>query len=790
MLGMMVAGCGAKKEVGEDIGKSVDTLAESQQEEIAADEAASDDVSNEVPEIAEEQAAEQITKENVKNLNPSIVSVERYVKDELGRMVVGYMSTDYVEVDEESGELCPYLVKSLNEFNKDRKQTFEEYYPQFSETANKQYEKAFEDSHSENSDEGPDSCVDYVRIDVMRADNVAMSMLTTSIAYLGGDNESLMFVGVTYDSQTGKKLELTDVVADLDAYKAAVESELKRKYQNVELSDVNLEEYLGWTLTPEGMIVYFPGDYVTMSYGQSVSVQINKDEHPGVINEKYSVAPDEYAIPFDGDDIFYMDVNGDVEREAVVYSPLGTGDYEGEEFPSYEIYVNGKSYQNFEEDPFYDYTPYYVRKNNKSYIYVYTEGYEHDFISVNRFELNDPICVAKLPGTPFYVENIDDASEEFINRHIAFTNPAMVDDALSFDKNICGTYKGDEGDGWEVRYWDISNVDGKYYLDYIGEYDFTAAEIELLDETPYLVGDELRYMVKVYPFSGFAFGGEYQGAGQVMYISRDLECASKRISLSASNPFFYARQDMLSVEGVNMHKIQDQCEPNQSAPELVGSWRSVVSDESKEYNVYLQFEEDGRATIVRKSEGYTPMVYRGIYTIDANGDAFAGKIEAEAIGMGTQPVAEWIFTFDPKADSPIQICGEYEDENPLVYGVDDMRFQKTKSGEYDRFIHPGPWKRSDEVTEMYDEYLAIADAEFVYDFPNEYIENIYNTARSLTNCSSYISYGIQDNKKGGEIWIKVMDDVLPSIQVTKNWLRYDLGEGSFYDIHDNCYDEE
>ena len=84
----------------------------------------------------------------------------------------------------------------------------------------------------------------------------------------------------------------------------------------------------------------------------------------------------EYAIPFDGDEVFYMDVNGDLKREAVTYSPLGPGDFAGEEYPSYEIYVNGKSYQNFDEDWFYGYKPYYVRKNNKSYIYCYTEGYK------------------------------------------------------------------------------------------------------------------------------------------------------------------------------------------------------------------------------------------------------------------------------------------------------------------------------------------------------------------------------------------------------------------------------
>lgn len=773
-----------------DFEEFCEELANVQQKEA---DIASAETLDEASETIDELATEQITKENVVNLNASIVTVDRFVSDELNRMVVGDMITNYVEIDEESGKLCPNLLNSLNEFNENRKKAYEEYYPMFCETANKQFEKAFEETHSDNTDEPSeplDSSVDSMQIDVMRADNVAMSLLTTSLSYWVNSDVIKLYIGTTYDSQTGNKLELTDVVTDIDAYKKAVESELNRKYQNVKLDDVDLEDYLGWVLTPEGMIVYFPEDYTTTTDGRDVSVQINIDEYPGLINEKYCIAPDEYAIPFDGDEVFYMDVNGDLEREAVTYSPLGPGDFVGEEYPSYEIYVNGKSYQNFDEDWFYGYKPYYVRKNNKSYIYCYTEGYGHDFITVNRFELNEPICVAKLPATPFYVDEIEDPSEEYIYRHIAFSNPSIVHDALSFDRNVCGTYRGDEGDGWELRFWDICNIDGRYYLDYIGEYDYTAAEIELLDENPYLCGDELRYMVKIYPYSGFSFGGEYQGEGQVMYISSKVGIPGKRIELSPGNPFFYALQSMYDIEGVSMHEIQDKCETNKVAPKIVGSWRSIVKSDLKEYDVYLQFNEDGRVDIVRKNECYTPMVYRGIYSLDEKDGKFIGKIEAEAMGMGRQPVADWILEFDPASDNPIKIASEY-DENPFVYDAEDMIFTKTESGKHDKYIHPGPYKRADEVTEMWDEYIYSDDEDsFYYDFQPEYVEAIIKGAVKAADGTSYKSYGIQDNKKGGEMWIQVFKDVLPSIQVTKNWIRYDFKDAEYYDIHDNCLENE
>ena len=113
-----------------------------------------------------------------------------------------------------------------------------------------------------------------------------------------------------------------------------------------------------------------------------------------------------------------------------------------------------------------------------------------------------------------------------------------------------------------------------------------------------------------------------------------------------------------------------------------------------------------------------------------------------------------------------------------------MVLAKTEPGTYDRYIHPGPYDRTDEVVELYDEYI-MGDEDFYYDFQPEYIESIINTAVERGKGTSYISYGIQDNKNGGVIWIKVLKDVYPSIQATKDWVRYDMSDSNYYDIIDN-----
>ena len=735
-----------------------------------------------------------IATDDVYDLFASIVTVNRFAMDELGRFDVGYRSIDYVEIDEDSAKLCPELAKSLNEFNDTRKQKFDEEDVSFSEAANKYAEHMFDVTHSEDSNmkvDEPEACVDYEFIDIYRSDSVAFSMLITCTDFWGTDALKKTYVGYTYHSKTGKRLDIEDIITDWTAYKDAVLKEFERKYEKVEMEEIDPTDYLGWTLTPEGIIIYYPEDYVKTPDYKDQSVQINFDEYPGIFNEKYCMTTDEYVIPFDGDDIFYMDVEGDKIREAVVYSPLHSEEYTvGAEYPSYEIYINGKCYSNFDEDWFYAFKPYYVHKKDGNYIYTYTEGYGHDFITVNKFEGDKPICIAKLQTTPFYAENIDDKNEEFINRHIAFTNPSIVHDALSFDKNVCGIYRSDEENELEASIWDICNIDGRYYIDYIGEYDYAAAEIELLDENPYLCGDELRYMVRVYPYSGFSFGGEYQGAGQVMYISSKVGVAEKQIALSSSNPFCYSLKTMNAVDGVSMHEIQDKCETNKTAPEIVGSWRCIIKNGSEEYDVYLQFSDDGRVDIVRKKECFTPMVYRGIYNLEKKDDKFVGKIEAEAIGMGRQPMADWTLEFDPASDSPINIVGEYDDENPFVYDANDMMFTKVESGKHDKYIHPGPYKRVDEVTKMWDEYLYSDDDHFDSKLQSEYMESIVDGAVKLASGTSNRTYGIQDNKNGGEIWIQIFEDVLPSVQVTKNWVRYDLGKSEYYDICDNLLEEE
>jgi len=364
----------------------------------------------------------------------------------------------------------------------------------------------------------------------------------------------------------------------------------------------------------------------------------------------------------------------------------------------------------------------------------------------------------------------------------------------SFVKNVCGYYLGDQGDTGEgeLRAFEISEVDGKLYVDTIGEYDYAGAEMELLDETPYIVGDETRYMVKMYPFSGFSFAGDYWGTGVVCYIT---DCGNGNVKFSEGQPFYYRYEQKMYDTTTPLHSVQQTATENTDAPEIIGSWRTTASGEGEEYEIYLEFEKNGLFTAVRKNEGYPVSLYKGVYEINDDNGEKKGSIIAECLGYGSQPLGEWSLSVDPEDGSPI-ITNDYGGGNAFVYESDEeIRFGKTNPGEHLLNMEQGPADRADEVDEAYLEYLTeggVDDMYLYYDYQPEFIEAIISNAMEITGTDSCDSHGIQNSGFGTEMWIKVYgegsDSDVSGIN-TPNWLRYDFKSGVYTDIYGNTLGE-
>lgn len=262
------------------------------------------------------------------------------------------------------------------------------------------------------------------------------------------------------------------------------------------------------------------------------------------------------------------------------------------------------------------------------------------------------------------------------------TEPALTDD--SFESTFCGTYvcAGEIGDITVS----LIPVDGQIYLKYESVFDYAGAEVEVLNKT----GDGSGYRVKLYPFSGFSFAGDYWGEGYERTISAGPDGS---IILSDSLPFF-------GDGSVQMAPAQPEAAgaADPDMPELVGAWRCVRDGEE----FYAEFREDGTMTTVRKAESYPPEVLIGTYAAVSENRASA---VCEMLGYGSMPY-ELTVLWDSENRRPV-IMPAYDETDP----ADGLPYEKTRPGDRIEAVGPGPGSRTAELLESWNEYLGIGQEE-------------------------------------------------------------------------------
>lgn len=107
-----------------------------------------------------------------------------------------------------------------------------------------------------------------------------------------------------------------------------------------------------------------------------------------------------------------------------------------------------------------------------------------------------------------------------------------------FRNQVCGVYTYEPDDAEEKRYFEISHMDGQFYLEYIGQYDYAGAELEILNmdiKNSSSNSKRIDFEVMIYPFSGFSFEGEYWGTGNKAIVTK---WADENLQLSEGQPFF------------------------------------------------------------------------------------------------------------------------------------------------------------------------------------------------------------------------------------------------------------
>ncbi len=281
---------------------------------------------------------------------------------------------------------------------------------------------------------------------VVRADSQVTSVLGEGSTYLGGAHGMYWYGAITFDSQSGRKLELEEVVTDPNRLAELAAERLGEKYPDVEffesVTDVVTEEAekgdLTWTAGYEGITLYFdPYELAPYSYG-ALTVTILYEEQPGLFSEKIRQVPDSWAVPLAPGLEFDLgqDKSLDTVRVSGV-SGLGSG------YEKLRVLVNGQ--ESLTDMWFYSYTPYVVRAAGlDTELLVAETTSDNDYEVIWVYEL-DPAREGfytpwQFSGTGFfsYYREKDDGDIEY-GTHV-FTNPEHFH--LRAHMDLLSTYYG------------------------------------------------------------------------------------------------------------------------------------------------------------------------------------------------------------------------------------------------------------------------------------------------------------------------------------------------------------
>lgn len=237
-----------------------------------------------------------------------------------------------------------------------------------------------------------------------RADSLVLSYYMDTNEWLGGAHPYSFKETCNYDVKTGKDLKLSDVVSDYDTFYKEVCAKLEERkdeygfYEDYPDTVKNVfygdkEEYGEplWTLSGDGITVYF-NTYVLAPYASGEqAVSLSFTEYPELIRKQYQKNSDQWAIPIAEDEICLVDLDGDGAEEEISYS-ADRDEYDYAD--SIVIHCDDNSYDTemFMDSDYYGgcgYSAYgyLIRtQNGKTWLYLETMG-EGDGKYLQIFEL-------------------------------------------------------------------------------------------------------------------------------------------------------------------------------------------------------------------------------------------------------------------------------------------------------------------------------------------------------------------------------------------------------------------
>ena len=271
---------------------------------------------------------------------------------------------------------------------------------------------------------------------VKRADDRILSMYLSDTQYFGGVHGTSGKVSLNYDSQTGERLELWQVLTNRDGFNDLVKAELRKKYVEDTFFDLdeNLSHYTTedvteeqdfsgddfllsytWSLTTEGLEVCFAPYEIAPYASGELSVVFGYNDYPEIFDDRFY--PDnkpkgyiEYFDRYTGS----FDVDGDGETDFIgIDNVYDDNDYE---YPTgLSLYINDKTVEMPEEyEPEFadDTKGYFVHTaDGRNLIYLIALTYS-DYIDLYAFDVTDgDIRYVGSQCTPSFYMDYDEETD-------------------------------------------------------------------------------------------------------------------------------------------------------------------------------------------------------------------------------------------------------------------------------------------------------------------------------------------------------------------------------------------
>ena len=404
---------------------------------------------------------EQIEKEETekKVLHPYIHtdSVSGYVNSADGSVQINYsLKTGGLVLSDEEAAAYPELNQALTlEYDTLKKNTQED--------LNNLKESAEEMVEYMQGDDNMQLIAEYAPY-LLRADENVVSYEQFYDDYYGGTHGYHSYAGFTFDTKTGKKLDLYDVITGEESVKAGIIQELKNKYASEDgLVENNTPEEdadaffeyvdskdqsgaVAWSLGADRLNIYYnPYNIGSWALG-IVSVSLPFEKYPDAVKEEYKMGTSDYAVKIG----IYADYSADIYNDGsfsdVSVYPDGTDDYANSALRIQIQDENGQVTSRVFDDMYYfTMEAYYVKTGNRHFLHVFTHS-ENDWTADNVYEITNGQIrdLGYVEGTPALIRY-----EYNYNEDSLFTNSkdvAAYNDpgALYLEKtmNAFSTYSG------------------------------------------------------------------------------------------------------------------------------------------------------------------------------------------------------------------------------------------------------------------------------------------------------------------------------------------------------------